>query len=38
VHWRLDPLILLFKEKKINKKIIKRRSARKSKREIDTNE
>jgi hypothetical protein len=34
---RLDPLIVLFK-KKINKKIIKRRNVRKSKREIDTNE
>jgi hypothetical protein len=32
----LDHLLLLFKEK-INKKIIKRRSVRKSKREIDTN-
>jgi hypothetical protein len=33
----LDHLLLLFKEK-INKKIIKRRSVRKSKREINTNE
>jgi hypothetical protein len=33
--WRLDPLFL-FKEK-INKKKMKRRSVRKSKREINTN-
>jgi hypothetical protein len=33
----LDPLLLLFEEK-INKKIIKRRSVGKCKREINTNE
>jgi hypothetical protein len=33
----LDPLLLFFKEK-VNKKIIKRRSVRKSKREIDMSE
>jgi hypothetical protein len=36
IFYRLDPLLLIFKEK-INKKIIKRRSV-KSKKKIDTNE